>query len=207
MEPRKITVVNTRDQKKTVIRSTATTLRELKRDLDANDIIYTDMTFYEGVSHTELKTDDSVLPHDIPYKGRVTNDLVFMLTNTNKKIKSGMNYNRKHVYELIKRHNLKDKIQENLGLPYTNCSTDALNAELQKLITVVPPKSDSSTDFCKDSNTDKYFIALRTLVDILVETDTLSNYDRERILYPESVNKSPYSDEEISEMLDDLEFC
>lgn len=207
MEPRKITVVNTRDQKKTVIRSTATTLRELKRDLDANDIIYTDMTFYEGVSHTELKTDDSVLPHDIPYKGRVTNDLVFMLTNTNKKIKSGMNYNRKHVYELIKKHNLKDKIQENLGLPYTNCSTDALNVELQKLITVVPPKSDSSTDFCKDSNTDKYFIALRTLVDILVETDTLSNYDRERILYPESVNKSPYSDEEISEMLDDLEFC
>ena len=207
MEPRKITVVNTRDQKKTVIRSTATTLREFKRDLDANDIIYTDMTFYEGVSHTELKTDDSVLPHDIPYKGRVTNDLVFMLTNTNKKIKSGMNYNRKHVYELIKKHNLKDKIQENLGLPYTNCSTDALNAELQKLITVVPPKSDSSTDFCKSSNTDKYFIALRTLVDILVETDTLSNYDRERILYPESVNKSPYSDEEISEMLDDLEFC
>ena len=207
MEPRKITVVNTRDQKKTVIRSTATTLRELKRDLDANDIIYTDMTFYEGVSHTELKTDDSVLPHDIPYKGRVTNDLVFMLTNTNKKIKSGMNYNRKHVYELIKKHNLKDKIQENLGLPYTNCSTDVLNAELQKLITVVPPKSDSSTDFCKASNTDKYFIALRTLVDILVETDTLSNYDRERILYPESVNKSPYSDEEISEMLDDLEFC
>ena len=207
MEPRKITVVNTRDQKKTVIRSTATTLRELKRDLDANDIIYTDMTFYEGVSHTELKTDDSVLPHDIPYKGRVTNDLVFMLTNTNKKIKSGMNYNRKHVYELIKKHNLKDKIQENLGLPYTNCSTDALNAELQKLITVVPPKSDSSTDFYKAPNTDKYFIALRTLVDILVETDTLSNYDRERILYPESVNKSPYSDEEISEMLDDLEFC
>lgn len=207
MEPRKITVVNTRDQKKTVIRSTATTLRELKRDLDANDIIYTDMTFYEGVSHTELKTDDSVLPHDIPYKGRVTNDLVFMLTNTNKKIKSGMNYNRKHVYELIKKHNLKDKIQENLGLPYTNCSTDALNVELQKLITVVPPKSDSSTDFCKAPNTDKYFIALRTLVDILVETDTLSNYDRERILYPESVNKSPYSDEEISEMLDDLEFC
>ena len=202
MEPRKITVVNTRDQKKTVIRSTATTLRELKRDLDANDIIYTDMTFYEGVSHTELKTDDSVLPHDIPYKGRVTNDLVFMLTNTNKKIKSGMNYNRKHVYELIKKHNLKDKIQENLGLPYTNCSTDALNVELQKLMntsTVVSPKS--------DSNTDKYFIALRTLVDILVETDTLSNYDRERILYPESVNKSPYSDEEISEMLDDLEFC
>ena len=202
MEPRKITVVNTRDQKKTVIKSTATTLRELKRDLDANDIIYTDMTFYEGVSHTELKTDDSVLPHDIPYKGRVTNDLVFMLTNTNKKIKSGMNYNRKHVYELIKKHNLKDKIQENLGLPYTNCSTDALNVELQKLMntsTVVSPKS--------DSNTDKYFIALRTLVDILVETDTLSNYDRERILYPESVNKSPYSDEEISEMLDDLEFC
>lgn len=207
MEPRKITVVNTRDQKKTVIRSTATTLRELKRDLDANDITYTDMTFYEGVSHTELKTDDSVLPHDIPYKGRVTNDLVFMLTNTNKKIKSGMNYNRKHIYELIKKHNLKDKIQENLGLPYTNCSTDALNVELQKLITVVPPKSDSSTDFCKAPNTDKYLIALRTLVDILVETDTLSNYDRERILYPESVNKSPYSDEEISEMLDDLEFC
>ena len=213
MESRKITIVSTKTQKKSVIMSEAETLGELKRDLDNARIDYSDMTFYEGTSKTELKTDDSVLPRDVPYTNRTTgetkntNELVFMLTNTNKKIKSGMNYNRKHVYELIKKHNLKDKIQENLGLPYTNCSTDALNAELQKLITVVPPKSDSSTDFCKASNTDKYFIALRTLVDILVETDTLSNYDRERILYPESVNKSPYSDEEISEMLDDLEFC
>ena len=90
MEARKITVVSTRNQKKSVIMSAATTLAELKADLRQNGIDYEGMTFYEGTSKIELKDDNSVLPHDVPYKGQTTNELVFMLTNTNKKIKSGI---------------------------------------------------------------------------------------------------------------------
>ena len=89
MQSRKITVVQTKNQKKSVIMSAATTLAELKNDLRANGIDYDGMTFFEGTSKIELKNDASVLPHDVPYKGTVTNELVFMLTNTNKKIRSG----------------------------------------------------------------------------------------------------------------------
>lgn len=89
METRKITIVSTKDQSKKVIMSSATTLAELKSDLRQNGIDYAGMTFFEGTSKTELKNDASVLPHDVPWKDTVTNELVFMLTNTNKKIKSG----------------------------------------------------------------------------------------------------------------------
>lgn len=90
MDVRKITVVQTKNQKKSVIMSAAMTLAELKSDLRANGIDYDGMTFFEGTSKVELKNDASVLPHDVPYKGTVTNELVFMLTNTNKKIRSGI---------------------------------------------------------------------------------------------------------------------
>lgn len=89
METRKITIVSTKDQTKKVIMSSATTLAELKADLRANGIDYEGMTFFEGTSKVELKNNASVLPHDVPWKGTTTNELVFMLTNTNKKIRSG----------------------------------------------------------------------------------------------------------------------
>ena len=89
METRKITIVSTKSQSKKVIMSSATTLAELKSDLRQNGIDYEGMSFFEGTSKVELKNDASVLPHDVPWKGTVTNELVFMLTNTNKKIKSG----------------------------------------------------------------------------------------------------------------------
>ena len=45
MEARKIVVVQTKNQKKSVIMSAATTLAELKSDLRANGINYDGMTF------------------------------------------------------------------------------------------------------------------------------------------------------------------
>lgn len=90
MESRKITIVETKNQRKSTIMSSASTLAELKSDLRANGIDYSGMTFFEGTSKVELKNDASVLPHDVPYKGTITNELVFMLTNTNKKIRSGI---------------------------------------------------------------------------------------------------------------------
>ena len=61
MDARKITVVQTKNQKKSVIMSAATTLAELKSDLRANGIDYDGMTFFEGTSKVELKNDASVL--------------------------------------------------------------------------------------------------------------------------------------------------
>ena len=48
MEARKITIVSTKTQKKSVIMSGAETLGELKNDLRNAGIDFEDMTFYEG---------------------------------------------------------------------------------------------------------------------------------------------------------------
>ena len=132
MEARKITVVQTKNQKKSVIMSAATTLAELKSDLRANGIDYDGMTFFEGTSKVELKNDASVLPHDVPYKGTITNELVFMLTNTNKKIRSGaVAMSRTEAYSAIKSMGLQDACVKKFGKNFTMCKTADLIALIQ----------------------------------------------------------------------------
>lgn len=132
METRKITVVQTKNQKKSVIMSAATTLAELKNDLRANGIDYDGMTFFEGTSKIELKNDASVLPHDVPYKGTITNELVFMLTNTNKKIRSGADaMSRAEAYNTIKSIGLQDECVKKFGKNFTMCKTVDLIALIQ----------------------------------------------------------------------------
>lgn len=128
MEARKITVVSTRNQKKCIIMSAATTLAELKADLRQNGIDYDGMTFYEGTSKVELKDDASVLPHDVPYKGQTTNELVFMLTNTNKKIRSGADMSRADAYAAIKANGLQEECVKRFGKNFTMCKTADLIA-------------------------------------------------------------------------------
>ena len=130
MEARKITIVQTKNQKKSVIMSSATTLAELKRDLRDNGIDYDGMTFFEGTSKVELKTDDAVLPHDVPYKGTVTNELVFMLTNTNKKIRSGA-MSRAEAYAKIKALNLGELCKNRYGRNFTQVPTNELIALIE----------------------------------------------------------------------------
>ena len=130
MQSRKITIVSTKNQTKKVIMSSATTLAELKADLRQNDIDYEDMTFFEGTSKVELKNDASVLPHDVPYKGTITNELVFMLTNTNKKIRSGA-MSRMEAYAEIKRMSLQDACLKQFGKNFTMCKTADLIALIQ----------------------------------------------------------------------------
>lgn len=125
METRKITIANTRDQKKSVVMTAATTLGELKRDLDAAGINYSDMDFIEALSKTQLRGDDSVLPHDVPYNHTTTNELVFVLTVPKRKIKSGGS--RDDVYARINNcsdsYELKEAIKNNFGRNYTMVTT------------------------------------------------------------------------------------
>lgn len=133
MEARKITIVSTKTQKKSVIMSGAETLGELKKDLNEAGIDYNGMTFYEGTSKTELKTDESVLPKDVPYTNRTTgetintNELVFMLTNTNKKIRSGATaMSRTEAYAAVKAQGLQQACVAMFGKNFTQCSTNDL---------------------------------------------------------------------------------
>lgn len=147
MEKRKITVIPTKTHKIQVIESAATTLAELKADLTKAGIDYTDCTFFEGLTKIELKNDAAILPHDVPYKGTTTNNLVFMITNASKKIRSGAKLDRKAIIEEIKVKNLTEVVKKTYGKNYTNCKTEdlqkILNKEAAPIAKVAPAKKEA----------------------------------------------------------------
>lgn len=233
METRKITIVSTKSQSKKVIMSSATTLAELKSDLRQNGIDYEGMSFFEGTSKVELKNDASVLPHDVPWKGTVTNELVFMLTNTNKKIRSGA-MSRMEAYAEIKRMGLKDACLKKFGKNFTMCKTADLialvqsnnaskpapapKAEAKKEETPVntPVAPTSNGDGCVDTASRA---AISKLVEILEENGTIEDYEKEEVLDILGIavvtatatseeykpkSASPYSDDEIDDMFNDM---
>lgn len=123
---RKITVLVESTQSKHVLQSNATTLGELKDELrDKNISFNPDDVFKEGISKTVLTTDESILPSNIPWRGEVTNDLIFMITAPQKKIKSGA-MTRLEVYAEVKRLKLQDTISKKVGKNFTQCSTAIL---------------------------------------------------------------------------------
>lgn len=139
METRKITIISTKNHSTKVINSAATTLAELKSDLRNTGIDYTDCTFFEGLTKTELKNDAAILPHDVPYKGTTTNNLVFMITNASKKIRSGAD--RKSIIARIKALNLTEVVKNTYGKNYTNCKTEDLEKILNMNNTSTPKEA------------------------------------------------------------------
>lgn len=150
MEKRKIIVVSSATQSQAAFESNATTLGELKRELDTRGIDYAGMTFLEGHSKLEMNLDDAILPSNIPYKGSTTNDLVFLLTTPQKKIRSGAD--RIHLYGVIKDNGLADAIKEKFGRNYTNVSTDDL-ADFLRLVSKHISESADNMCHCKPENT------------------------------------------------------
>ena len=123
---RKVTVLVESTQSKVVFESNATTLGELKNELREKQVRYdSDCVFKEAASKTILTSDESVLPSNIPWKGQVTNDLVFMVTAPQKKIKSGA-MDRKEAYVRVRELGLQGKIQEHEGKNFTQCATAVL---------------------------------------------------------------------------------
>lgn len=219
METRKITIVSTKNQSKKVIMSSATTLAELKSDLRANGIDYEGMTFFEGTSKVELKNDASVLPHDVPWKGTVTNELVFMLTNTNKKIRSGA-MSRMEAYAEIKRMGLQDACLKKFGKNFTMCKTTDLIAlvegskdskeEASAAQVAAPAQHNGCVDVAARA-------AITRMAEILEENGQFNEYEKEEVLNilggavnaapveDEPQPESPYSNSEIDAMFDDMD--
>lgn len=234
METRKITIVSTKSQSKKVIMSSATTLAELKSDLRQNGIDYEGMSFFEGTSKVELKNDASVLPHDVPWKGTVTNELVFMLTNTNKKIRSGA-MSRMGAYAEIKRMGLQDACLKKFGKNFTMCKTTDLIALVQSNSASKPapaPKAEAkkeetpvNTPVAPTSNDGECVdtvarAAISKLVEILEDNGAIEDYEKEEVLgilggevavttatseEYKPKSASPYSDDEIDDMFNDMD--
>lgn len=132
METRKVTIINSKTQSQKVIQdSKATTLGELKQEMRERGIDYTGMTFFEGHMRAELKDDAAPLPANIPYKGQVVNDLTFMLTAPEKKVRSGA-MSRAEAYAEIKKRHLQSVCVEKFGKNFTQCSTADLISLFEK---------------------------------------------------------------------------
>lgn len=214
MESRKITIVTTvNGQSKKVIMSSATTLGELKTDLNANGISYEDMDFYEGVSKTKILNDDSILPANVPYKGTTTNELVFMLSTTNKKIRSGATLTRPAIYARIKEMNLQDAIKLEFGRNFTQVSTDDLISFINENEVEETPAPTGIT-----SNLSLHE-AFKKLLDVLCDNGIIDDDDDEEIkvvlykdcptvsspqLKAEPVLESSYDEDELDEMINSL---
>ena len=205
MEARKITVVQTKGQGKTVFMSGAERLGELKSDFRENGISYDDMIFYEGVSRTELVDDQSVLPKDIPFKGQTTNELIIYLTLKNKKIRSGMAMTRSEAYAAVKDNNLGDAVKAKFGKNFTQVSTGELETFVTESLggaTKSAPKAEKKSSSRPDAPVAKEVKkevkkeeacecscskctckeALKALVDILEEELVISKEEKEEVL-------------------------
>lgn len=133
MEKRKITIISTTTQTTKVILSGAETLGELKNDLHKAGIATDDMIFHEGLSRTDMEHDDALLPKDVPYRGNITNELVFMLTKKHMKIPSGgISQERRDIYDIIQKSGLEEQVKEHFGKNKTQVPTSQLKAFLEE---------------------------------------------------------------------------
>ena len=223
METRKITIISTKNHSTKVINSAATTLGELKTDLDNAGIGYTDCTFFEGLTKTELKNNDAILPHDVPYKGTITNNLVFMITNASKKIKSGAD--RKSIIAEIKAKNLTEVVKKTYGKNYTNCKTEDLEKILSMNNTSVlkeaPAKKEASSKPAMNITDLSSYVTkaeLREVIESLLkemedaEVNYVEDVDIDNIAIigkvsssnSEEESDSPYSSNELDDMFKDM---
>ena len=126
METRRIRIIDSKKQSQKTIESTATTLGELKREIRAAGIDFdSSSSFHCGEMRAELKDDAAPIPATVMYKGVETSNLTFMITTTQKKIKSGA-MSRNDAYAEIKRLNLQEVCKIKYKKNFTQCSTDDL---------------------------------------------------------------------------------
>lgn len=205
MEFRKVTIINNKTQSQEVIQaSTATTLGELKREMREAGIEYEGMTFFEGHLRAELKDDASILPTNIPYKGQVVNDLTFLLTAPEKKIKSGA-MSRAEAYNAIKARGLQDECVKRFGKNFTMCKTQDL---IDLLGEGAPVKEKKEVEISKESSIPEGNVAgaLEVLLEGLYGSDTIeeATYNRAMAELKGTDYKEPekMSRSEINKMFD-----
>ena len=129
MEPYKILIASTKEQKRYSFETCATTLGELMTEMDARGINYIGQDFTEGLTKTKLADRNAVLPtpsRTINYGGQEYSR-VMLLTNTTKNISSGaFDQSRKEAYNIIKDRGLQDAVKERFGRNFTQVGTEDL---------------------------------------------------------------------------------
>lgn len=211
MENRKIILVDSATNSKVTLTTDVTTFGELKALARSAGINYEGKDWLEGLTKTMPVNDDSLLPTNVNYKGAVTNNLVYMLSNTNKKIDSGAD--RATLYAFIKEHNLADQIREQLGKSYTNLKTaildslvEAFERHTENSDTEEEAESPCCTKYDSLASAVASFLAN---LDPEIAEDIQNKYDAlmgAKCTESSSVKKAdePFTDEEINKMFDNV---
>lgn len=208
MNTKKFTVVDTRTNRTKTFESTANTVGELKVDLMREGIDPTDMAIQEGLTKTELGDNDGAyLPHDVPYRGSTTNNLVFRLTQKEKKIRSGA-MSRSEAYDKVKELGLTDMIAKKYGKNFTMCKTSDLIAEIEAYYDKVKACECTDKENCGCDCHPVTLDAFEALLHALVDNDAITEEEAMEIadilgikLFPDD---AIYSNSEIDQMFADM---
>ena len=192
---RKVTIVSNETQSQKVFVSNATTLGELKSEVQAAGINTSNVSWYEGHLRAELMDDTAVLPTSVMYKGVETTDLTFLLSPTSKKIKSGMG--RYDVYKQIVELNLQETCKSKYGKNYTQVSTENLMALVEEA--KAPKCEESSNPNCESCNLKEAF---EMLVEELYNEDAIDSTTYRAIMDVLNPTKDKLTQKEIEEMFD-----
>ena len=212
------TVVTANGVKK--FKSTANTVAELKADLRKNGISTENMAIQEGLTKMKFNSDSDYLPHDVPYKGTSTNNLVFRITQKEKHISSGAGTPRAELYAKVKELGLQDRIKAKFGKNFTQCKGSDLEAMIAEASgnTIAPEhkpensakKADSkpveqseSFKSCGDPVKD----AITVLTSKIVDSGILTPEDGAAVLSlinTALIKSDGYSQEEIDVMFKDM---
>ena len=220
---RTITVYNSSTQEKKVFENVeVSTLAEVKSLLRENGISYDGMDFMEGVSQTKLLNDTSVLPHDIPYKGSTTNDLLIYMTLKDKKVRSGVDFksmDRRTLLGYIKNHGWVEEVNKVFNANYTRVSSASLIDFCVKKEgtsgvagTHAAPAAQAETP-AEGCPGEKAINAIKTLTEALYEDgyigtetykDVMEALEGKKEEAPAPAKEAGFSQEEIDNMIADL---
>ena len=212
------TVVTANGVKK--FKSTANTVAELKADLRKNGISTENMAIQEGLTKMKFTSDSDYLPHDVPYKGTSTNNLVFRITQKEKHISSGAGTPRAELYAKIKELGLQDKIKAKFGKNFTQCKGSDLEAMIAEASGNAATPEHKSEDNAKKADSkpveqsesfkscgDPVKDAITVLTSKIVDSGILTPEDGAVVLDligTALVKSDGYSQEEIDAMFKDM---
>lgn len=201
---KKFTIVDSQTQRVIVHETEATTFGQLKLELSAKGIDLTNKSVEEGLTHTEFTRDEAILPHNVPYNGTTTNNLVFRITKADKHIASGVS--RMEAYDLIHKLGLEEYVKTLTGRNFTQCSTEVLTTIANENAESCCEDKDTCP-ICSTSSAEieaiKY--AVMSLAQLLYDYDIINCSDFTTIkncLVSAEKNDSPYSKEELGKMFE-----
>ena len=212
------TVVTANGVKK--FKSTANTVAELKADLRKNGISTENMAIQEGLTKMMFNSDSDYLPHDVPYKGTSTNNLVFRITQKEKHISSGAGTPRAELYAKVKELGLQDKIKAKFGKNFTQCKGTDLEAMIAEASGNAATPEHKSEDNAKKADSkpveqsesfkscgDPVKDAITVLTSKIVDSGILTPEDGAAVLGligTALIKSDGYSQEEIDAMFKDM---